>query len=116
MIRLQSANICDMVQELENGDLNYIGVFNETIVGESLDFDLVTTWIGEKGNYKQVVKVVSPDGKILDQDNHIFTIEEHYHNVITSLLFNIDKGGVYTIEIYINDSIKGNIPLVGIHE
>lgn len=110
---IYSAVVCDQVQELEGGELNYLSVFNEIYGLGDYVFDLALNYYGEDEKFVENIRMYSPSGEVLIEEINEIIREEAtlIHTSITTFEFDFETTGMYSIKV----SVDGRLLTVPIY-
>lgn len=116
---IYSAVVCDQVQELEGGELNYLSVFNEIDGIGDYVFDLALNYYGNDEKFVENIRMYSPSGEVLIEEINEIIREEatQFHTSITTFEFEFETTGMYSMKvlvdgnslivpIYVNDDLE----------
>ncbi len=121
--------VCKGVQQIVDGTFNVLSVFDRVnlyrmpdgTVPETVTLPTVTVWTGGQGDFKQILRILNPDGnEILSQETEFqlkSTSQRHY---IVSVVSIPAAEGVYTLtvgrpdmELLRQDFTVGFVPFPG---
>lgn len=114
---LQFSVLCDGVAKGPGNKPVLIGVFNNFVrIGIIPQFFIVNRWIYGKGTFKQKIAIKDPDltKSVTEVINQEFTLPDETTPVDLLSGFvnvNFEKGGVYWVEISVDDEVVLSYPL-----
>ncbi len=98
--------VCQGVQQLANGAINLLGIFDRLVVyrlpdgtlPEVVNLQVVTLWTGGQGNFEQVFRLLNQDGQQILEMRTNFTLREtaHRHLIVNLIAFPAQEG-VFTL-------------------
>ena len=100
---LQSVIICKEVQELSNGNINFINVSSQFYNKEIAEFDFVVSWILQEGVYKEKITLIDPSGEAISSSEKQLEAQNYFFTSITTFTVEFEKSGVYFISIELDD-------------
>lgn len=109
---LQSAIICKKVQELSNGNLNFINVSSQFYNNEIAEFDFVVSWILQEGVYKEKITLIDPSGEAISSSEKQLEAQNYFFTSITTFTVEFEKSGVYYISIGLDEKEFMKIPVI----
>ena len=109
---LQSAIIFKEVQELSNGNLNFINVISQFYNNEIAEFDFVVSWILQEGVYKEKITLIDPSGEAISSSEKQLVAQNYFFTSITTFTVEFEKSGVYYISIELDDNEFMKIPVI----
>ena len=109
---LQSAIICKEVQELSNGNLNFINVSSQFYNNEIAEFDFAISWILQEGLYKEKITLIDPSGEAISSSEKQLVAQNYFFTSITTFTVEFEKSGVYYISIELDDKEFMKIPVI----
>ena len=104
--------ICKEVQELSNGNLNFINVSSQFYNKEIAEFDFVVSWILQEGVYKEKITLIDPSGEAISSSEKQLVAQNYFFTSITTFTVEFEKSGVYYISIELDDNEFMKIPVI----
>lgn len=102
-MEIYSAIVCEQVQILENGELNFLSVFNDIYGLGDRVFDLALNYCGEDEKFVENIRMYSPSGEVLIEENNEIIREEstQIHTSVITFEYDFDITGMYIIKILV---------------
>lgn len=109
-MNLYSSIVCENVQILENGDYNYISVFNEIYGLGPIDFHICSNWSGDNSILLEKVELISPSGKLIAETEQEIKLNQLSLSIV-EMEVDIEELGEHWIVISESDKVVNKIPL-----
>lgn len=116
---LQSALVCEDVRQEVTGNFILLGVTAFLRVPQvpitANRLCVFTRWCAGVGNFTESVRVIAPDQTTLVRESKVkFTLQDPAHNATNLSVFaqlEFTAGGIYFIEVLVDDVMKLRFPL-----
>jgi hypothetical protein len=110
MAVIASAVICEQVQELANGNVNCNNLINTIYGTGETYFEIAVTYKTNKQDFVEEYKICYGNGEVIDSFENAIKPEQDFHVSISEIDVNLDREGVYYVEVFLDGYSKNKIP------
>lgn len=111
MVQLIHSVLCEKVQELSNGNLNYVNVFSRLYGTGTVKLELANCYKTDESVLHEAITVTDPGGSVLDRFENRLTPANNYFTSILELETEFNQPGMHFLNVEINGLQQKTLPI-----